>query len=320
MSRAASPSTGLNLDGMLLIHKPEGMTSHDVVYKVRKRTGISRVGHTGTLDPFATGVLPLCLGKATRLASLLTLEDKTYEATLRLGETTDTLDKDGQVLETRPLPEDLTPERIEAVLAPLRGEILQRPPMYSAVKVGGKRLYEYARAGEEIERVARPVTVYSLTMLALAPPLLRFRVHCSKGTYIRVIAADIGEALGCGGHLEALVRTQTGRFDLSQTLTLDQVSEHVAAGTLQDVVIPMTQMVPELPQLALTERQLPLVKHGNPIRRRNLGSNARGMRESGTLLLTFQGELVAIAEWVAQPGDNSPDSPVIQPRAVLMEG
>lgn len=323
MSRSASAPPVL-MDGLLLINKPAGMTSHDVVYKVRKKTGIARVGHTGTLDPFATGVLPICVGKATRLASLLTLEDKTYEATLKLGENTDTLDRDGQVMETQEVPADLTEARIETVLEPLRGEIMQRPPMYSAVKVGGKRLYEYARAGEEVERAARPVTIHSLELLSLAPPHLRFRVHCSKGTYVRVIAADIGASLGCGGHLEALVRTQTGRFTLGQCLSLEALEAHVAQGTLASVVIPMTQMLPELPTLELSERQLELVKHGNPIRRKNLGPGARGLKEEGTLLLTHRGELVAIAEWIVKEGasgpDPSPDASVIQPRAVLSDG
>lgn len=305
------------LNGLLIIDKPVGLTSHDVVHRVRKRSRIARVGHTGTLDPFATGVLPLCLGRATRLAGLLTLEDKVYEATLKLGVTTSTLDLEGEVLEEKPVPEGLTVAEVERVFAPLRGEIQQRPPMYSAVKVGGKRLYEYARAGEEIERAARTVQILALELLSLDAPFLRFRVHCSKGTYVRVLAADIGEALGCGGHLTALRRTATGPFDLARAVTLEDFEAHCMAGTLPEVILPMRMMVPEVPQLELNPVQAGRVRHGNPILHKNLGGLAQKLPAPGLVLLVFEGEVLALADVLASSG--APDSPAIQPRAVMVE-
>lgn len=303
------------MNGLLIIDKPAGMTSHDVVYRVRKRVRVERVGHTGTLDPFATGVLPLCLGKATRLASLLTLEDKVYQATLTLGKTTDTLDRDGALLEERPVDPSLDEARVEAAMQSFRGEILQRPPMYSAVKVGGKRLYEYARAGEEVARAERPVTIHRLTLLSLSLPELRFEVHCSKGTYVRVLAAELGEALGCGGHLTELRRTHTGRFDLQQAVKLDDLEELVHTGRLLEQLRPMTQLLPDVPSLSLTPAQAGRVKHGNPFTVRRSDRNANELPEEGLLQLLLDGELLALAELVSLDGQLQ-----VRPKAVLTDG
>ncbi|MFM7201402.1 MAG: tRNA pseudouridine(55) synthase TruB [Myxococcota bacterium] len=303
------------MNGLLIIDKPAGMTSHDVVYRVRKRVRVERVGHTGTLDPFATGVLPLCLGKATRLASLLTLEDKVYQATLTLGKTTDTLDRDGALLEERPVDPSLDEARVEAAMQPFRGEILQRPPMYSAVKVGGKRLYEYARAGEEVARAERPVTIYRLTLLSLSLPELRFEVHCSKGTYVRVLAAELGEALGCGGHLTELRRTQTGRFDLQHAVKLDELEGLVHEARLGEHIQPMTQLLPDVPSLSLTPAQAGRVRHGNPFTVRRSDRNANELPEEGLLQLLLDGELLALAELVSLDGQLQ-----VRPKAVLTDG
>lgn len=303
------------MNGLLIIDKPAGMTSHDVVYRVRKRARIERVGHTGTLDPFATGVLPLCLGKATRLASLLTLEDKVYQATLTLGKTTDTLDRDGTVLQERPVDPTLDEARVEAALSAFRGEIRQAPPMYSAVKVGGKRLYEYARAGEEVARAERPVTIHRLELLSLNLPEVRFEVFCSKGTYVRVLAAELGEALGCGGHLTALRRTFTGQFGLERAISLDALESLVAAGELAQHVLPMTQLLPEVPSLSLTLAQAGRVKHGNPFTVRRSDRNAAHLPDEGLLQLLLEGELLALAELVTVDGQLQ-----VRPKAVLADG
>ncbi|MCX6906958.1 MAG: tRNA pseudouridine(55) synthase TruB [Verrucomicrobia bacterium] len=209
-------------DGVLLVDKPQTWTSHDVVAKVRGHFGFKKVGHCGTLDPMATGLLVLVLGHATRLSEKLTSDDKAYEGTILLGVTTNTEDADGATLETKPVP-PLTEADIEAVLQKFRGDIYQTPPMVSAIKYQGRPLYKLARKGIEVEREPRLVHIYDLRLLATELPRLKFRMACSKGTYVRTLAADIGRALGCGAHLSELRRTAAGKFQLEQAHTLDQV-------------------------------------------------------------------------------------------------
>jgi len=216
-----SRRAGRDLHGVVVVDKPAGVTSAQVVTAVRKRLGCSRVGHTGTLDPMATGVLPICLGEATKLASYLLADDKAYEAELELGLETDTLDLDGEVLARAPdAAAAVTEAAIRAALPRFVGVIQQVPPMYSAIRLDGRRLHQLARAGVEVEREPRTVTIHRLDLLAFEPPRIRLAVACSKGTYVRSLVADLGTALGCGAALSALRRTQSGLFTLATAAPL----------------------------------------------------------------------------------------------------
>ena len=201
------------IDGVLPIDKASGMTSHDVVAIVRKVLGTKKVGHCGTLDPLATGLLLLTLGKGTKIQDLLMSEDKEYVGTMKLGEMTDSQDADGEITETRPVP-DLSPEQLEAAFAKYDGDFYQTPPMVSAIKKDGVALYKLARQGKTVEREPRFVHIYAHQILEVRPPEIEFRVVCSKGFYVRTYAFDIGNDLGCGAHLNALRRTKSGRFDV----------------------------------------------------------------------------------------------------------
>jgi tRNA pseudouridine55 synthase len=233
-----------------------------VVSRVRRALNVRRAGHTGTLDPMATGVLPVCVGEATKIAQFITEATKAYDATVRLGVVTDTLDAEGRVLDERPIP-SISHERVEAALERFRGSFLQTPPMYSAVKVGGRRLYELARAGEEVERSPRPVTVYELTLRDFSATELQLSVHCSKGFFVRTLAAELGEVLGCGAHLSALRRTQSGPFTLAQAVSLADVE---ARGTaMADRLVPMSEALADLPSLVVTLAEAARVRHGGVV-------------------------------------------------------
>lgn len=249
--------------GLLNINKPSGMTSHDVVNAVRRITGIRQVGHTGTLDPLATGVLVVLVGPATRLAQYLSGVDKTYTAVVRLGETTSTYDAEGEILLRRPVTVGCAD--IEVALAAYRGPLLQTPPMVSAVKVGGKPLYKLARKGQEIERQPRQVTIHALTLDACALPEFTLTITCSAGTYIRSLAHDLGEQLGCGAHLAALTRTATGRFDLAQSVTLEQLRALAEADRLAEALLPPDMAVMALPEITLTPAMESAVRYGQSI-------------------------------------------------------
>ncbi|MFN8508066.1 MAG: tRNA pseudouridine(55) synthase TruB [Dehalococcoidia bacterium] len=229
--------SGEGPEGILLIDKPAGWTSHDVVAKARRLTRQRRIGHTGTLDPMATGLLVLCLGRATRLVEYLTAHDKRYEGEIVLGVSTDTDDAEGTTTARAPVP-PIDGATIEMLEARFTGALLQRPPAYSAVKVEGKRAYAVARGGGELELAARPVTVHSLALTDLGGGRLAIRVHCGPGTYIRSLARDIGAALGCGAHLAALRRTSSGAFDVADAFTLGELERICANGRLQDALLP----------------------------------------------------------------------------------
>ncbi len=213
-------SSSSNIDGVLLIDKAGGMTSHDVVAKVRRALNTKKVGHCGTLDPMATGLLIVVIGKGTKIQDLLMAEDKEYVGSLRLGVTTSTQDREGEAISTRDVPA-LTREEIDAAFAAYHGDFYQTPPMVSAIKKDGVPLYKLARKGIEIEREPRLVHVYAHEILSVTLPEVEFRVVCSKGFYVRTYAHDIGEKLGCGAHLSSLRRTKSGRFDLSKTVPVD---------------------------------------------------------------------------------------------------
>jgi tRNA pseudouridine55 synthase len=226
-------------DGVLLVDKPAGPTSHDIVDAIRRSFGLKKVGHGGTLDPSATGLLILLLGKATKLSSRFIGSDKTYEGTLCLGVTTNTQDADGDVESQRPY-EEVTRESLESAMQALTGDMFQTPPMVSAVKVNGVPLYKHARKGREVERKPRLIHVYEFSLLTFAPPLAAFRVRCTKGTYVRTLCADIGEALGCGAHLSSLRRTQSGALSVEQALPWDTLAG-MSKDELKRHVLPLQQ-------------------------------------------------------------------------------
>jgi len=252
------------VDGVLLLDKPVGLSSNDALIKAKRVMNAKKAGHTGTLDPFATGLLPLCFGEATKFSQDLLEADKTYEATVHLGIKTDTGDTEGEAIET--LPVDVTVEQIEAALARFRGPILQVPPMYSALKRDGKALYEYAREGIVLEREARPVTIHALELIDYEAPMLRIRVTCSKGTYVRVLGEDIGAALGTGAHLNALRRIQVGALTLDGMITLEALQAHAEPRSLLAPVdallstFPAVELTPELAKRFLNGQRLALGK------------------------------------------------------------
>ena len=243
--------------GILIVDKPAGWTSQDVVSKLRGVLHEKRVGHGGTLDPMATGVLPVFVGRATRAVEFFEHADKTYVATLRLGVTTDTQDTTGTVLQTQPI--NVDEAALRAVLPRFTGVQQQVPPMYSAVKIGGKKLYELARAGKEIERKPREITVFSIELLDFSNDSARLRIHCSKGTYIRTLCHDIGDALGCGGCMAALRRVQAGAYSIEEAVTLDDIVAHPAP---QSLLKPVDSLFAALPRLTLTPAQEKCVRNG----------------------------------------------------------
>lgn len=237
------------INGIINIKKEKGYTSHDVVAKLRGIVGQRKIGHTGTLDPDATGVLPVCLGKATKLCDLLTDKDKTYETVLLLGVETDTQDISGEVLNQSEV--DVTEEEVKACVMSYVGEYDQVPPMYSALKVNGKKLYELAREGKTIERKSRKVTIHQIEILEMNLPEVRLRVSCSKGTYIRTLCHDVGQALKCFGCMKELVRTQVSRFNIEESLTLGEVQAFKDSGRLLECIKPLEEVFEDLVQVTL---------------------------------------------------------------------
>ncbi len=275
------------MNGVLVVDKPAGMTSATVVAKVKRALGVKRVGHTGTLDPMATGVLPVCVGEATKIAGYLLAEDKAYEGELELGVETDTLDADGKVTRRRDV--RVSREQLVAAIAELVGDIEQVPPMYSALKRQGKRLHQLARRGIEVEREPRPVHIAAFELIAFEPPRARFRVECSKGTYVRSLAADLGDALGCGAHLTALRRTRSGAFDLAAAVALDTVSPESVQ------LVDPAEAIGHLPAATIPEERLRGVRDGQRLPWADLFPDAP--EPSGQIrLLTPAGALLALVE------------------------
>ncbi len=250
-------------NGIINIHKEAGFTSHDVVAKMRGILRQKKIGHTGTLDPQATGVLPVCLGSGTKLCDMLTDKDKEYVAELLLGVTTDTQDTTGEVLEKRTV--DVTEEAVREAVMSFVGPYDQVPPMYSALKVDGKKLYELARAGKEVERKARPVIIHEIEILEVALPVVKMRVACSKGTYIRTLCADIGEKLGCGGTMQSLLRTRVERFALEDAITLGELEQLRDEGRIEEILVPVDKVFAECPALHIGEEFVKLLENGNAI-------------------------------------------------------
>lgn len=248
------------MNGIIIIDKPLGRTSHDMVYEMRRLTCIKKIGHTGTLDPEATGVLPICIGSATKVADMLTLSDKRYRAELILGMTTDTQDADGEVLTECAV--NCSESEIREAIMSFVGEIEQIPPMYSAIKQNGKKLYELARKGIEVERKSRRITINSIDILKIDGERVTIDVSCSKGTYIRTLCEDIGLKLHVGAYMNTLRRTKTGPFKLDEAHKLDEIKKMKADGKLEELLIPVDRMFMQYPKINLNKKQVKSIVNG----------------------------------------------------------
>ncbi len=339
-----------HLQGVVVLDKPAGLTSQQVVSRARAAMRIDKMGHGGTLDPFATGVLPLLVNSATRIAPLLGDDDKVYRGVMRLGVTTDTLDPTGKVLQERPV-DGVTADRVAELLREQVGEIEQIPPMYSAVKVDGKRLYELARKDVEVERRPKRVTIHDAELLGLEGSAAEFRIHCSSGTYVRVIVQEIGDALGCGAHLERLVRERSGRFVLEDALGLEDLDDlgvrfrddesahepeiegrrwrwpHPEATAwwvehLGGSLRPLTEAV-DAPRLRVGAETARRLRQGEPLRAGDLGGNDVPTFAAGdTVLITQDDDRVLALMRATCRGDLAARMParstVLQPRRILL--
>ena len=264
---------GRDIHGVFLLDKPQGMSSNDIMQKVKRIFQANKAGHTGALDPLATGMLPICLGEATKFSQFLLDADKRYLVTAKLGERTDTSDAEGQIVETREV-KVKTPEILTA-LEQFRGDILQVPTMFSALKHNGKPLYEYARQGITVEREARPITIFELNFIEYNAPYLTLEVHCSKGTYIRTLVDDLGEVLGCGAHVTMLRRTAVADYPTEKMLdwhTLQSLAEQQDLSLLDALLLPMDTAVAKLPTLTLNESQAQGIRFGQRVKFNNPNS------------------------------------------------
>lgn len=286
------------ISGILVVDKPVGMTSHDVVEIIRKGTNIRRAGHTGTLDPRASGVLVVLVGPAVRLSEFVSASDKRYQAILKLGGTTDTYDADGRQTSKSATPVSITETQFNEVLQRYVGEIEQTPPPFSAVKVHGRKAYEMARAGEEVELPPRKINVYHLEILEWAPPEVVVDVHCSSGTYIRSLANDLGKELGCGAYLVGLRRTKSGRFTLREATPLRKLQETFVTGNWYQYLIPAAEALAEWNAVELTPDQVDEVKHGHRVK---ASPDAQPGLVRG---VSMAGELIAIMD-LSQSEDGS---------------
>ena len=270
------------MNGVINVYKEAGFTSHDVVAKLRGIVKQKKIGHTGTLDPDAEGVLPVCLGNATKLCGLLTEKEKTYRAVLLLGQTTDTQDTSGRVLTEAAVTANEAEVR-EAILSFL-GDYDQIPPMYSALKVNGKKLYELAREGKEVERQARRVRILEIEIQEICLPEVTFTVTCSSGTYIRTLCQDIGEKLGCGGCMKSLLRTQVDRFGLSESHKLSELEELMGEGRIEEALLPVDQVFAACPAVRIRPESDRLIQNGNPFSRENIAEHTGEIPADGTEL------------------------------------
>jgi tRNA pseudouridine55 synthase len=299
------------MDGILNINKATGMTSHDVVAKIRKILKQKRVGHAGTLDPAASGVLPICIGQGTRVAEYLSESGKAYQADILFGTVTDTYDSEGSIIRTVSAADLslISLAHIEETLLHFLGAQMQQPPRYSAIKIQGQPAYKRARAGEELSLAARPITITSLEILAWESPRLTLAIECSKGTYIRSLAYDLGEQLTCGAHLAALIRTRSGPFTLSQSITLEQLTAAASTGTVAEHLYPPDTALQAYPILQLDAATADRVLHGNPFPYDPHPTTT----SSHTLARVYDpnDNFLAIAEW-------QPDQNLWQPKKVFI--
>ena len=289
------------ISGILVVDKPVGLTSHDVVDIIRRGTNIRRAGHTGTLDPRASGVLVVLIGPAVRLSEFVSASDKRYQAILRLGSSTDTYDAEGRFTQQSTAPVNVTEEQFNEVLQRFIGEIEQTPPAYSAVKVHGRKAYEMAREGEEVELAPRKINVYHLEVLEWAPPEVVVDVHCSSGTYVRSLANDMGNALGCGGYLVGLRRTKSGRFSLRDATPLRKLQEAFRAGNWYQFLIPAAEALGDWPAIELDPDTVENVKHGHripadPADKPGINNLVRGVSMAGELIALMELDTTT-SEW-----------------------
>lgn len=296
-------------DGIMNVYKEPGYTSFDVVAKLRGILHQKKIGHTGTLDPQAEGVLVVCLGKATKLCDILPDHDKEYEAVLLLGTTTDTEDTTGTILEEKPV--EVTEEQISSVLASYIGEYAQVPPMYSAIKVNGQKLYDLARQGQVIERKPRMVTIYKLEILTIELPRVRFRIQCSRGTYIRSLCRDIGEALGCGGCMEKLIRTKACGFQAEDSLKLSELEMKEKNGGIQELITPIDAIYQDLPHIVVKPQGDKLLRNGNKFKKNMIHSLTEGSQmesdiSSRYLVYDSAEKFIGIYEYLLSEGEFRP--------------
>jgi tRNA pseudouridine55 synthase len=288
------------ISGILVVDKPVGMTSHDVVQIIRSGTGIRRAGHTGTLDPRASGVLVILIGPAVRLSEFVSASDKRYQAILRLGSTTDTYDAEGRFTRQSSAPVNISEEKFEEALKQFIGEIEQTPPPFSAVKMHGRKAYEMARQGEVVDLTPRKIQVYHLEVLEWAPPEVVIDVHCSSGTYVRSLANDMGNVLGCGAYLIGLRRTKSGRFSLRDAVPLRKLQDAFLAGNWYEYLIPAAEALADWPAVELNPDDVEEIKHGHRVK-------ATPDTKPGLVRgVSMAGELIAIME-LAQGEDSSPE-------------
>lgn len=282
------------LDGLLLVRKGKGPSSSQVVQQVRKALGGVKAGHTGTLDPEAEGILPVCLGKGTKLSAFLTGLDKEYEGTMKFGEETDTQDGEGEVLAVRPVAH-LTEGKIRKEMQSFIGEILQLPPMFSAVKVDGERLYRRARRGEKVERRPRAIRVAKFDLARWESPFLDFRVLCGSGTYVRTLCRDLAEKCGSAGHMTALTRTAVGPFAVDRAVGVDEIKNIAREGISRLPLLSLSEAVPHLPGLEVTDEEAVSIRHGRPFRHDPARHGGDFKIRERVKLVTGGGELAAVA-------------------------
>lgn len=312
------------MDGVLLVNKLEGLTSHDVVARVRKIFQTRKVGHAGTLDPFATGLLVLCLGKATRIVEYLVGCNKEYVATMRLGISTDTQDLTGQTIATHPIPE-LSQAELHNVFADFVGTIQQLPPMFSAKRVDGKRLYALARQGKTVARAARQVTIHALEIMNVALPDVQFRVTCSSGTYVRTLAHDLGEALKCGAHLTTLMRTRVGTFSLDDAYALEQLAHITGRAAFAQLLVPTDYALAFFPAVTLKNDLAEKILHGVRLEfpdsdRKMTGCDTTEMPQRDQMCRVYSedGVFLGLGQWMQSNMDNRVQW-ILQPRKVLID-
>ncbi|WGE69992.1 tRNA pseudouridine(55) synthase TruB [Actinobacillus equuli subsp. haemolyticus] len=283
---------GRDVHGVFLLDKPQGMSSNDILQKVKRLFQANKAGHTGALDPLATGMLPICLGEATKFSQFLLDSDKRYQVTAKLGERTDTSDAEGQVVETRAV--NVSEAEIIAALEQFRGDILQVPTMFSALKHNGKPLYEYARQGITVEREARPITIFELRFIEYSAPYLTLEVHCSKGTYIRTLVDDLGEVLGCGAHVTVLRRLAVANYPIEAMMSyenLQNLSENQPLEVLDQHLLPLDTAVESLPKINLTAEQTKAVGFGQRVKFENIDQTYGQVR-----LFSENGQFLGVAE------------------------
>jgi len=293
------------MDGILNINKPRGKTSFSIVATVKRLSGERRVGHAGTLDPTATGVLPVCLGQATRIVEFLIDATKTYQAQIELGITTDTYDASGKITQKRD-PSEISQSQLESALTSFRGLIQQTPPMYSAVKYQGKRLYELARAGIKVKRESRPTKIYHLELIDWQPPLATIEVVCGKGTYIRSLAHDLGQTLGCGANLKNLVRSRCGLFNIGDAVSMPELENAFRYGYWQHLIYPVDTVLLHWTAMVVSDNTEQVIRNGGPLVLDNYSSSVQSSFENHCRAYTPDGRFLGVLLFNPERGQWQP--------------